>query len=61
MSKNAKTFNELEQGDQVMILVLAREALNHKNMLKSMSISDEYAEELKNTVDIMTDILQDAN
>lgn len=55
-----KTFTELDQGDQVTILELARNAIDHQSILDAMDISDDYAQELNEILTVMTDEMTDA-
>jgi len=52
---HSEKFIDLDQGDQVTILEIARVALNDKSILDQLDISDEYADELKSTLTKMTD------
>jgi len=54
-----KKFTDLDHGDQVTILEIARVALNNKSILDQLDVSDEYADELKSTLTKMTDEMTD--
>ncbi len=51
------TFNQLEQGDQVIVLTLAQNALKDKSILKKMCIHRDYEKELKVNVEKIIDKL----
>lgn len=60
LRRTMKTFTELDQGDQVTILELARNAIDHQSILDAMDISDDYAQELNEILTVMTDEMTDA-
>ena len=45
----------LEQGDEVYVLEIARTALDDESILEQLDISDEYAHELKEKIEKVTE------
>ena len=48
-------LESLDQGDEVTVLEIARVALDDESIRVQLDISDEYANELKDKLDVMTE------